>query len=331
MQTSLLLHLPRSCHLMHKPMLLRHARQWCLPHVHGGKSEAANFTPSLLPSHLTSSTALPSTSPQTSPSRCWFPSACLAGTLHPILPSSAMAEMQGNGKQPPTRRKPSGLRHELRPDSTDDERETKKHIVQVPHSDTVVPETQPDHEERFNNFSRDFDNVTYYGDDVPLSPNSLAVLERTAVTKKPEVLESTSFTVRLLSKEAFSKGESSASSTTPTFSFGQARKDLSRSPPKEEVAAPQPIAHASLTSPPIQQPEEQVPNGNHAFHRPLMSAYSRLDSSVIAPPAVHPQPETSEHAQQDAATGDTPDPNKLLPPSVVSSTSYHQDDANNLG
>jgi hypothetical protein len=47
-------------------MSLRHAGQWWLPHVDGGKSEAANFaTPHFLPPHLTPNP----------PSRCPLPSA----------------------------------------------------------------------------------------------------------------------------------------------------------------------------------------------------------------------------------------------------------------
>jgi hypothetical protein len=230
----------------------------------GGKSEAANFaTP-----HSCHHTSLSSTSPQTTP---LFFAVCLLSLVQCIsppftriasvaVPSLSMAELPGNGKQPPERHKPSRLRHEIRLDSPDDERESKEHVVQEPNSDTVVPETQLDYNGHYNDFNRGFDAHSDYGDDIPLSPNSLAVLKRTAVTKKPEALEPTPFTIKLLSKAGLN--DNSASSVTPAFSFGQAKKASSKTPPKEGVAASQSTAHASLKLPLMQQLDEHVPNSN---------------------------------------------------------------------
>jgi hypothetical protein len=208
---------------------------------------------------------------------CISPSlSCIASVA---VPSLVMAELPGNGKQPAKHHKPSRLRHEVRPDSTDDEREAKKAkkpVVQEPDSDTVVPETQLDHDGHYNDSNRGLDVQSDYGYDIPMSPNSLAMLERVAVAKKPEAPESTPFTVKLLSKMDFAPNDSSASSVTPFFSFGQARKSPSKTPPKEEVAASQSTAHASLTSPPLEQRDEQVPNG-------------KISSILRAPLLTHPQ------------------------------------------
>jgi hypothetical protein len=172
-----------------------------------------------------------------------------------------MAELPGDSKLPAKRLKLSRLRHEIRPDSTDDERETKKHDVQEPDSDTVVPETQLDYDGHYG-FNHGLENESDHGEDVPLSPNALALIERTAVKKTTEAPDASLFTFRPLSKEIFSLLDNSASSTTPSFSFGQVKKAGSKTPPREEVASSHYATHATLTPPPVPQLEEQVPNGN---------------------------------------------------------------------
>jgi hypothetical protein len=230
-----------------------------------GKSEAANFaTP-----HSCHHTSRPSTSPQTTSLRCFLPPTRSRPSVASHLPSPASRQLTYPHLPWPScqviassRRNATNLHNsEIRPDPTDDERESMKHVVQEPNSDTVVPETQLDHNGHYNNFNRGFDAQSNYDDDIPLSPNSLAVLERTAVTKKREAPEPTPFTFKLLSKT-----DRSASLVTPAFSFRQARKAPSKTPPKEEVAASQSTAHASLKSPPSQQLDQQVPDGNTPSH-----------------------------------------------------------------
>jgi hypothetical protein len=142
--------------------------------------------------------------------------------------------------------------------------EAKNHVVQQPHSDTIVPETQLEHNGHFTDFTRGLDNESGCRG-VHLSPNSVAVLKHNTATKKSEAPESAPFTVRLLSKKAFGLDDSSASSNSLPFSFGQARKAPRKTPPREEVATPHSAIQASLTLPTLEQCEEQPSNGKAHF------------------------------------------------------------------
>ncbi|KAF1829285.1 hypothetical protein BDW02DRAFT_561435 [Decorospora gaudefroyi] len=175
------------------------------------------------------------------------------------------------GKQP-ARRKPSRLRHEIRPDSTDDERDCKKHVVHIPDSDIAVPQTQIAYDDHASDSGRGLDNDVEDGE--PLSPGSAAVLERNLVTKKTETPESNSYTFKLLSKEVLGLGDTSASSSPSFFSFTRTRKAPSKTPPKEEVATLQSTTHVSLVPPTSAQREEQVAKADGAN---TTAASSHLD------------------------------------------------------
>jgi hypothetical protein len=188
-----------------------------------------------------------------------------------VAPSSslAMAELPEKGRHA-KRHKPSRLRNEIRPESTNDKRDTQKHVVQVPHSDTIVLETQLDDNGRFD--ATDFDlGLTNKPDDgeVPLSPRSAAMLERNTATKKTQPPESTPLTIKLLSKIDFSKRVDSSS--VPSFSFGRPTKASSKTSPNVEIATTQSIAGERSTR---EQRWNDTSNGmmSHALQEPKLTS-----------------------------------------------------------
>jgi hypothetical protein len=151
--------------------------------------------------------------------------------------SLPMAGEAGNGEQLPKKQNHSRLRNEVRPQSTDDERDRTGTAVQVPNSDTIVPETQPSHVGDFHHDDPVADNESEFS----LSPNSAALLERTAVTKKTETTQCVPFFGKLLSRNPVVRNDSSASaapSSNPfATSYSQTRKVFSKPPPKEDATA----------------------------------------------------------------------------------------------
>jgi hypothetical protein len=135
-----------------------------------------------------------------------------------------MAELPA-GKQPAKRLKPSRLKYEVRAESTDDEKLSEAGPVQVPDSQTIVPETQLEHQ---------LDHKSKHGD--PLSPFSAALLDRNTHKKSSQIIDSSSFPVRLFSKESFFNGSSPGPVSSVGFSFGQPKKAASKIPPKVEAA-----------------------------------------------------------------------------------------------
>lgn len=148
-----------------------------------------------------------------------------------------MAELARRGQLPPKQLRPSRLKYEIHPGSTDDEGSTTESLVQATDSQIVIPETQLDE----GAYVQPHENESDYGE--PLSPNSAAILERTAAKKGTESSAADPFTVKFLTKDGFSSESKSAS--TPTFSFSQARK-TAKTPPKVEATTSHPPA---LTSP----------------------------------------------------------------------------------
>ncbi|CAN9087544.1 unnamed protein product [Alternaria alternata] len=150
-----------------------------------------------------------------------------------------MAGKAGKGEQLPKKQNPSRLRNELRLQLTDDQWDRASTAVQVPNSDTIVPETQPSHVGDFHHDDPVADNESEFS----LSPNSAALLERTAVTKKMETTECIPFYGKLLSRNPIGRNDSSASaapSPNPfAISYSQARKVSSKPPPKEVATAAQ--------------------------------------------------------------------------------------------
>ncbi|CAN9087830.1 unnamed protein product [Alternaria alternata] len=150
-----------------------------------------------------------------------------------------MAGKAGKGEQLPKKQNPSRLRNEVRPQLTDDQWDRASTAVQVPNSETIVPETQPSHVGDFHHDDPVADNESEFS----LSPNSAALLERTAVTKKMETTECIPFYGKLLSRNPIGRNDSSASaapSPNPfAISYSQARKVSSKPPPKEVATAAQ--------------------------------------------------------------------------------------------
>ncbi|KAI4685944.1 uncharacterized protein J4E88_003781 [Alternaria novae-zelandiae] len=131
-----------------------------------------------------------------------------------------MAELPRQGKQVPKRQKPSRLRHEVRPESTDDERDRKKPVPQEPDSDAIVPETQPNQDGYYvrNDFTPEREPDL---SDLPTSPGTAELLQRTAVTKKADIHTSTwvPFALSTRTKETPGLNNNSGPADVPTFAF----------------------------------------------------------------------------------------------------------------
>jgi hypothetical protein len=121
-----------------------------------------------------------------------------------------MAEPPLKGKQPSMKCKPSRLRNEVNPESTDDERASEFHTVQALDSQVLVPETQLGYPE-----SNETDKKCL------LSPRTAAMIDRNIVSKRTELKKPVDITVNYLSRPA----EPSDSISTPKFDvrfqFGQ--------------------------------------------------------------------------------------------------------------
>jgi hypothetical protein len=154
-----------------------------------------------------------------------------------------MAEHGARGQQPPKRNKPSRLRYEMQADSRDDQGVTAGNCVQVPDSQTVIPETQLDNGTYGQAHDKEFDRGE------PLSPNSAAILDRTAAKKGTETIASSPITVTYLTKDSFSNPSGSA--PLPTFSFSQAKRTV-KVLPKVEATTSHPPASAN---PPGNEPD----------------------------------------------------------------------------
>lgn len=100
-----------------------------------------------------------------------------------------MADQTARSRMPLKGQKPSRLRHEIRTDSADDRGESHNPAVQEPHSDVVIPDTQFD-SSRYAKESLASHDPTSDLPDIPLSPNSLATLNRFGASKKTSVLDS---------------------------------------------------------------------------------------------------------------------------------------------
>jgi hypothetical protein len=129
-------------------------------------------------------------------------------------PSLTMGDPPVAGKQPAKQLKPSRLRNEVNPESISEESATKYNAIQVPGSQTVIPETQLEH----------------YADTVPgsdpLSPSDAALLERTALPRKgkePMSVSDFPLDFKYLSKDNL-LSQSTSAIPPVAFSFGQARQ-----------------------------------------------------------------------------------------------------------
>jgi hypothetical protein len=128
-----------------------------------------------------------------------------------------MAEVPAEGKRP--HYKPSQLKNQINVESIDDERTPEVDSVQAPDSQIVIPETQFDQDQEAGHV---LDNESDHGD-VILSPMSAAVLDRNAVRKNSETVD-TPFAVTLFTKDRISRESSPFSAASVGFSFGQPKR-----------------------------------------------------------------------------------------------------------
>ena len=169
-----------------------------------------------------------------------------------------MAELPSKGKQPAKRLKPSRLRNEIRPESTNNEGGSVKLIIQEPDSETLIPETQL-------GLNDGIDHQTDYGEEVLLSPNSVAVLERNAIKKPTGPLAPAPCAIQFLTKEALGLGSNSALLTSPSFAFGQARKSSSKTLPTEGTATRHSADQTKAAGIVVEHPEGQALDSMHPF------------------------------------------------------------------
>ncbi|KAI4710840.1 hypothetical protein J4E89_004430 [Alternaria sp. Ai002NY15] len=182
-----------------------------------------------------------------------------------------MAELPRQGKQVPRRQKPSRLRHEVRTESTDDERDRKKPAPQEPDSDAIVPETQPNQDGYYvrNDFTPEREPDL---SDLPTSPGTAELLQRTAVTKK---------------------ADTHTSSWVP-FAFSTRTKET---PGVNNISGPADVpAFAFTRSQPSQVPKKASPNDETFTARFVPNTESTM-------PGVHKQ---VVHASQDASVAVEP-------------------------
>jgi hypothetical protein len=139
-----------------------------------------------------------------------------------------MAEPPLKGKHPSTKCKPSRLRNEVNPESTDDERASEFHTVQAPDSQVLVPETQLGYPE-----GNETDNKC------PLSPGTAAMLDRNTVSKRAESKKPVDLTVNYLSRPTLSSESISTPKVDVRFQFGQPPFAAKKPPLRAEYPAAQ--------------------------------------------------------------------------------------------
>ena len=179
--------------------------------------------------HLLVSSYCPSNFSQT-PSLS--PPAAVIALALALATTATMSEWRGSKGKPPTKpHNPSRLRNEVLADSVSDERAGEQSRVQVPDSDVIIPETQPD--------NGDVDATDW--PDEPMSPKSYAVLSRNQIFKRGETL-ATSLDVQLLSRPS----QDEPSAPPSNFFFKPARTVLSRSDPKSRSAPTSDVAASAV-------------------------------------------------------------------------------------
>ncbi|KAG9187532.1 hypothetical protein G6011_05403 [Alternaria panax] len=176
-----------------------------------------------------------------------------------------MAETADKDRPLPKKQRPSRLRNQVHPESTDDERDRNKNTVHAPNSETVIPETQPDRDGNYHHDDPGPDNES----DSSLSPNSAAFLERTAVKKKTQTIGPIPFFTPL-SRALIRPNDSSASASPNLFGLSclQSRKTPANTSPKEEATAAESSTHTVLTTPNIQKHEAHASQAELAYISP---------------------------------------------------------------
>lgn len=148
-----------------------------------------------------------------------------------------MAELIPVGKQPTTRHQPSRLRNEIQPDLTSDS------VVQVPHSDFVVPETQL---ESHQGDLADPRTLSDRGDDIELDGDDMAFIERVKVKRQIDTAALTHGTV--FSKKAVMLEHPSVSTS---FAFRQPNKERMTTKSDMSVLSHRANSHSEIPSAPV--------------------------------------------------------------------------------
>ncbi|KAE8824008.1 hypothetical protein PTNB85_08565 [Pyrenophora teres f. teres] len=182
----------------------------------------------------------------------------------------AMAEGPGKGAWTS---QPSRLRNEILVESMRGQSDKPEHVVQVPHSDTIVPGTQLDEGGQFA--EHDFPpNNQQDGRDSSLSPNDQALIDRLGMHKKPMAPEPSTFTVKYLPTRTTGPINQPVPSGSNGFSFMPIKKIQHKSSPKSGETTKQLANLTSLTMPTL--PEL----GKHRSN----DITERAAGSVIHPP-----------------------------------------------
>ncbi|PSN75104.1 hypothetical protein BS50DRAFT_32845 [Corynespora cassiicola Philippines] len=130
----------------------------------------------------------------------------------------------------------SRLRYEIQPDLMVDEHFAGKSNIEVPGSDIIIPETQPDNgEEEMQNRLLE---------EEPLSPNSRSLIEKNAATKESSSLAPPE-PYKFLSKQS----TTDSGLLTPSFSFAPMASKNTHASSKNSKLSPRPsIASSTLLS-----------------------------------------------------------------------------------
>ncbi|USP79560.1 uncharacterized protein yc1106_06834 [Curvularia clavata] len=157
-----------------------------------------------------------------------------------------MTDQATSEKPPAKERKPSRLRYEIRLDSTNDDRDSQGNVVQAPHSDTIVFDTQLDISGHATEHMERKDPEPEFTEP-PLSPKSRVTLERFAATKKTTIPETDTILFKTFSKELVEPG-SKLALLSQTFSYGRAIRTTNPTNTKIGPVEPQPTAHTASPS-----------------------------------------------------------------------------------
>lgn len=182
-----------------------------------------------------------------------------------------MARFSGKGRRIPQTHPPSGLRNEVCVESTEDEIDVPKEVVQEPHSDTVIPETPLDKGGHFQDHGFAVNNQPI-GCDRSLSPGDQALVERLRLTKKAQAPESSPIAIKYLIKPTIESTHRPIFSRPNSFSFMPAKNIRNKPTLESEDAASQLTNRANLSLPTVPEYGEQQCNGKIHF----LLRFSRL-------------------------------------------------------
>jgi hypothetical protein len=170
-----------------------------------------------------------------------------------------MAEPHPKGKQPSAPRKPSRLKNQVNPESIADDVESEQASFQVPDNQTVVAKTQYN-----DNLIHTMENESEYGE-MPLSPNTAALLDHSTIKKSTETTGTDPFVVTFFTKDHTCDRFPSEDSVR--FSFAQPKKTVASSQlepkPKVTITTSQPTVESSLATNVATNTRHQTTSGEY--------------------------------------------------------------------